>query len=46
MFTIVFSRVNCAFFILFGRGPVPTRSVLAVVPTRAEAEALLADWTR
>ena len=46
MFTIVFSRVNCAFFILFGDGPVHTRSLLALCPTRADAEALLASWSR
>ena len=45
MFHIVFSRVNCAWFILFGRD-VATASVLRIVNTKAEAESLLAEWSR
>jgi hypothetical protein len=44
--SIVWSPVNQAFLILFGSGPVATRSVLAICATRADAEARLADWSR
>lgn len=44
MFSIVFSPVNQAWFILFGTGPVATRSVLRIVASREEAEELLASW--
>jgi hypothetical protein len=43
MFHIVFSRINQAWFILFGK-EVATASVLRVVNTKAEAESLLAEW--
>lgn len=45
MFTIVRNRVGCNWLILFGAGPVHTRSVLAACTTRREAQDLLHSWT-
>lgn len=44
MFTIAFSPVMQAFLILFGAGPVHTRTVLAICASRNDAEGLLSQW--
>lgn len=46
MFSIQFSPVMQAFLILFGSGAVYTRNVLAICPTREDAEWRLAEWSR
>jgi hypothetical protein len=44
MFHLVWSRVNQAWFVLFGSGNLSECSLLAVKNDKPEALALLADW--
>jgi hypothetical protein len=43
--SIAYSPVNQAWFVLFGRGPVHTRSVVRIVETKKEALAILRHAT-